>query len=79
MLIKYFIVTSKVIINFLSSLLDLKYFCSQHDIFATSIDAGSNLLIDNQGNLKLAAFGLASSFSGDHNANLTHCVITLLV
>ncbi|KZV53755.1 cyclin-dependent kinase C-2-like [Dorcoceras hygrometricum] len=39
--------------------------------------AGSNLLIDNQGNLKLADFGLARSFSNDHNANLTNRVITL--
>lgn len=39
--------------------------------------AGSNLLIDNEGNLKLADFGLARSFSGDHNANLTNRVITL--
>lgn len=39
--------------------------------------AGSNLLIDNEGNLKLADFGLARSFSNDHNANLTNRVITL--
>ena len=39
--------------------------------------AGSNLLIDNEGNLKLADFGLARSFSSDHNANLTNRVITL--
>ena len=40
-------------------------------------DAGSNLLIDNEGNLKLADFGLARSFANDHNANLTNRVITL--
>lgn len=39
--------------------------------------AGSNLLIDNEGNLKLADFGLARSFSHEHNANLTNRVITL--
>ena len=39
--------------------------------------SGSNLLIDNEGNLKLADFGLARSFSNDHNANLTNRVITL--
>lgn len=38
---------------------------------------GSNLLIDNEGNLKLADFGLARSFSNDHNGNLTNRVITL--
>lgn len=38
---------------------------------------GSNLLIDNEGNLKLADFGLARSFSNDQNANLTNRVITL--
>jgi cyclin-dependent kinase 12/13 len=39
--------------------------------------AGSNLLIDNHGILKLADFGLARSFSYDHNAHLTNRVITL--
>lgn len=39
--------------------------------------AGSNLLIDNEGMLKLADFGLARSFSNDHNGNLTNRVITL--
>jgi serine/threonine protein kinase len=45
------------------------------DVFYFS--AGSNLLIDNEGNLKLADFGLARSFSNEHNANLTNRVITL--
>lgn len=39
--------------------------------------SGSNLLIDNEGMLKLADFGLARSFSSDHNGNLTNRVITL--
>ncbi|KAK1302346.1 Cyclin-dependent kinase C-2 [Acorus calamus] len=43
----------------------------------TFINAGSNLLIDNEGNLKLADFGLARSFSSDHNGNLTNRVITI--
>lgn len=34
-------------------------------------------MIDNEGNLKLADFGLARSFSNDHNGNLTNRVITL--
>nr|VDD51563.1 unnamed protein product [Brassica oleracea] len=38
---------------------------------------GSNLLIDNEGNLKLADFGLARSYSHDHDGNLTNRVITL--
>ncbi len=39
---------------------------------------GSNLLIDNNGNLKLADFGLARSFSSDQNGQpLTNRVITL--
>ncbi|TKY46590.1 Cyclin-dependent kinase C-1 [Spatholobus suberectus] len=37
----------------------------------------SNLLIDNEGNHKLVDFGLARSFSNEHNANLTNRVITL--
>jgi len=45
------------------------------DVFCSV--AGSNLLIDNEGNLKLADFGLARSFSNDQNANLTNRVITL--
>ena len=49
--------------------------------FATNffifVSSGSNLLIDNEGVLKLADFGLARSFSNDHNGNLTNRVITL--
>nr|GEZ59454.1 cyclin-dependent kinase C-1-like [Tanacetum cinerariifolium] len=37
----------------------------------------SNLLIDNEGNLKLADFGLARTYSSDHKGNLTNRVITL--
>lgn len=39
--------------------------------------AGSNLLIDNEGQLKLADFGLARMYSQDHSGNLTNRVITL--
>ncbi|KAG5064560.1 hypothetical protein JHK85_005743 [Glycine max] len=46
-------------------------------ILVLGIADGSNLLIDNEGNLKLADFGLARSFSNDQNANLTNRVITL--
>lgn len=52
-------------------------FCSLTNVGTAHTSAGSNLLIDNEGNLKLADFGLARSFSNDHNANLTNRVITL--
>lgn len=51
-------------------------YCKTNLVFYVWV-AGSNLLIDNEGNLKLADFGLARSFSNDHNANLTNRVITL--
>ncbi|KAF6147705.1 hypothetical protein GIB67_003036 [Kingdonia uniflora] len=47
------------------------------DACCISALVGSNLLIDNEGNLKLADFGLARSFTGDQNSNLTNRVITL--
>jgi hypothetical protein len=40
-------------------------------------NSGSNLLIDNNGILKLADFGLARSYTGDQQAKLTNRVITL--
>lgn len=52
------------------------YSCLVDVVLNTSF-AGSNLLIDNEGNLKLADFGLARSFSSDHNGHLTNRVITL--
>lgn len=39
--------------------------------------AGSNLLIDNEGKLKLADFGLAKYYCSNHEGNLTNRVITL--
>ena len=47
------------------------------DVVLNTSFVGSNLLIDNEGNLKLADFGLARSFSSDHNGHLTNRVITL--
>ncbi|XP_050388160.1 cyclin-dependent kinase C-1-like [Argentina anserina] len=38
---------------------------------------GSNLLLDNEGKLKLADFGLAKSFATNHEGQLTNRVITL--
>ncbi|GAA0142271.1 non-receptor serine/threonine protein kinase [Lithospermum erythrorhizon] len=52
------------------------HYCHVNQVLHRDIK-GSNLLIDNEGNLKLADFGLARSFSNDLNANLTNRVITL--
>ena len=55
-----------------------RYFCFFYANSASkSTPAWSNLLTDNEGNLKLADFDLARSFSSDHNGNLTNRVITL--
>lgn len=59
-------------------LLDLLLnFCNKCYIHEHLFLAGANLLINNEGILKLADFGLARSFSSDHNGNLTNRVITL--
>ncbi|OIW04170.1 hypothetical protein TanjilG_00730 [Lupinus angustifolius] len=52
------------------------HYCHLNHVLHRDIK-GSNLLIDNEGNLKLADFGLARSFPNDRNANLTNRVITL--
>ncbi|TKW27532.1 hypothetical protein SEVIR_3G263000v4 [Setaria viridis] len=52
------------------------HYCHINQVLHRDIK-GSNLLIDNHGILKLADFGLARSFSNDHNAHLTNRVITL--
>ncbi|KAH9718708.1 cyclin-dependent kinase C-1 [Citrus sinensis] len=52
------------------------HYCHVNQVLHRDIK-GSNLLIDNEGNLKLADFGLARSFSYDHNNTLTNRVITL--
>ncbi|KAL5706950.1 [pyruvate dehydrogenase (acetyl-transferring)] kinase [Ranunculus cassubicifolius] len=52
------------------------HYCHVNQVLHRDIK-GSNLLIDNQGNLKLADFGLARFFANDHNGNLTNRVITL--
>lgn len=38
---------------------------------------GSNLLLDNEGTLKIADFGLASIFDPGHKARMTSRVVTL--
>lgn len=52
------------------------HYCHVNQVLHRDIK-GSNLLIDNEGNLKLADFGLARSYSHDHTGNLTNRVITL--
>ncbi|KAI3902321.1 hypothetical protein MKW92_036469 [Papaver armeniacum] len=61
---------------YMKQLLTGLHYCHVNQVLHRDIK-GSNLLIDNEGNLKLADFGLARSFSNDHNANLTNRVITL--
>ncbi|GAB2277131.1 Cyclin-dependent kinase C-2 [Dionaea muscipula] len=61
---------------YMRQLLTGLHYCHVNHVLHRDIK-GSNLLIDNEGNLKLADFGLARSFSNDHNGNLTNRVITL--
>ncbi|MCL7035486.1 hypothetical protein MKW94_011671 [Papaver nudicaule] len=61
---------------YMKQLLTGLHYCHVNQVLHRDIK-GSNLLIDNEGNLKLADFGLARSFSNDHNGNLTNRVITL--
>ncbi|TKY46595.1 Cyclin-dependent kinase C-2 [Spatholobus suberectus] len=61
---------------YMRQLLTGLHYCHVNQVLHRDIK-GSNLLIDNEGNLKLADFGLARSFSNEHNANLTNRVITL--
>ncbi|GFQ03770.1 cyclin-dependent kinase c-1 [Phtheirospermum japonicum] len=61
---------------YMKQLLTGLHYCHVNQVLHRDIK-GSNLLIDNEGNLKLADFGLARSFSNDVNANLTNRVITL--
>ncbi|KAK9692248.1 hypothetical protein RND81_09G251500 [Saponaria officinalis] len=61
---------------YMRQLLTGLHYCHVNHVLHRDIK-GSNLLIDNEGMLKLADFGLARSFSNDHNGNLTNRVITL--
>ncbi|KAM7277466.1 hypothetical protein ACFE04_019332 [Oxalis oulophora] len=61
---------------YMKQLLTGLHYCHINQVLHRDIK-GSNLLIDNEGNLKLADFGLARSFAHDHNGNLTNRVITL--
>ncbi|KAF3441066.1 hypothetical protein FNV43_RR19352 [Rhamnella rubrinervis] len=61
---------------YMKQLLTGLHYCHINHVLHRDIK-GSNLLIDNEGKLKLADFGLARSFSSDHGGNLTNRVITL--
>ncbi|KAJ7523784.1 hypothetical protein O6H91_18G062600 [Diphasiastrum complanatum] len=61
---------------YMKQLLTGLHYCHVNQVLHRDIK-GSNLLIDNNGNLKLADFGLARSFSNDQNGVLTNRVITL--
>ncbi|CAK9859869.1 unnamed protein product [Sphagnum jensenii] len=62
---------------YMRQLLTGLHYCHVNQVLHRDIK-GSNLLIDNNGNLKLADFGLARSFSSDQNGQpLTNRVITL--
>ncbi|XP_077224247.1 cyclin-dependent kinase C-1-like isoform X1 [Tasmannia lanceolata] len=61
---------------YMRQLLTGLHYCHLNQVLHRDLK-GSNLLIDNEGNLKLADFGLARFFSNDHNGNLTNHVITL--
>lgn len=61
---------------YMKQLLTGLHYCHVNQVLHRDIK-GANLLINNEGILKLADFGLARSFSSDHNGNLTNRVITL--
>ncbi|XP_062099575.1 cyclin-dependent kinase C-1-like [Humulus lupulus] len=61
---------------YMKQLLSGLHYCHAFQVLHRDIK-GSNLLIDNEGKLKLADFGLARFFATDHGGNLTNRVITL--
>ncbi|GMN33783.1 hypothetical protein TIFTF001_004344 [Ficus carica] len=61
---------------YMKQLLTGLHYCHINSVLHRDIK-GSNLLIDNEGKLKLADFGLARFFANDHDGNLTNRVITL--
>mmetsp|Transcript_9627 Transcript_9627/g.19962 ORF Transcript_9627/g.19962 Transcript_9627/m.19962 type:complete len:198 (-) Transcript_9627:397-990(-) len=52
------------------------HYCHTNNVLHRDIK-GSNLLIDNKGQLKIADFGLARPWAQDHAAPLTNRVVTL--
>eukprot|EP00897_Mesotaenium_endlicherianum_P007516 jgi/Mesen1/6793/ME000035S06176 len=61
---------------YMRQLLQGLHYCHKNQVLHRDIK-GSNLLIDNNGILKLADFGLARMFNVDSNVQLTNRVITL--
>ncbi|CAM8915762.1 unnamed protein product [Rhodiola kirilowii] len=61
---------------YMKQLLDGLQYCHLNQVLHRDIK-GSNLLINNEGILKLADFGLARSLANDHDVKLTNLVVTL--
>nr|XP_028950126.1 cyclin-dependent kinase C-1-like isoform X2 [Malus domestica] len=61
---------------YMKQLLTGLHYCHVNKVLHRDIK-GSNLLIDNEGKLKLADFGLAKYYCSNHEGNLTNRVITL--
>ncbi|XP_021887086.1 cyclin-dependent kinase C-2-like [Carica papaya] len=61
---------------YMKQLLTGLHYCHINQVLHRDIK-GSNLLINNEGNLKLADFGLARFLPSNNRESLTNCVITL--
>lgn len=60
----------------MKQLLSGLHYCHANEVLHRDIK-GANLLLDNNGSLKLADFGLAHTCPDHHKANLTNRVVTL--
>ncbi|OMO78167.1 hypothetical protein CCACVL1_14610 [Corchorus capsularis] len=61
---------------YMRQLLTGLHYCHANQILHRDMK-GANLLVDNEGNLKLGDFGLACAFLNDHSRNTAYCVVTL--